>query len=61
MHSQTQYNHKTQVTKMPPGFFKIAHTSNSEHAAIACPAKQIYGLQFHPEVTHSLGGLEVRQ
>lgn len=36
---------------MPPvRFINIGVTSNSEHAAIACPEKKYFGLQFHPEV-----------
>lgn len=44
---------------MPEGFVKIAHTFNSEHAAIADPVRRIFGLQFHPEVTHSIHGMEI--
>ena len=53
---QMWMSHGDKVTKMPAGFIKIAHTDNSEHAAIAWPEKNIFGLQFHPEVTHSIGG-----
>ena len=52
---QMWMSHGDKVTKMPTGFVKIAHTDNSEHAAIACPEKNMFGLQFHPEVTHSIG------
>jgi GMP synthase (glutamine-hydrolysing) len=55
-HAQMWMSHGDKVTRMPEGFLKVAHTSNSEHAAIANPAKRIFGLQFHPEVTHSIGG-----
>ena len=37
-------------------FLKVANTDNSEYAVIACAEKRMFGLQFHPEVTHSLGG-----
>lgn len=57
--SQMWMSHGDKVTKMPEGFVKIAHTSNSEHAAIANPATRMFGLQFHPEVTHSLHGKEI--
>jgi GMP synthase (glutamine-hydrolysing) len=53
---QMWMSHGDKVTKMPENFLKIAHTENSEHAAIANPEKKMFGLQFHPEVTHSLGG-----
>ena len=52
-------SHGDKVTKMPDGFVKIAHTSNSEHAAIANTARMMFGLQFHPEVTHSVRGKEI--
>lgn len=58
-HSQMWMSHGDKVTRMPAGFLKIAHTENSEHAAIADPARRIFGLQFHPEVTHSIGGKEI--
>eukprot|EP01031_Cornospumella_fuschlensis_P042825 gene42825-52327_t len=47
------------VSRLPDGFISIAHTSNSPHAAIAHPEKRYFGLQFHPEVTHSVGGKDV--
>ena len=56
-HSQMWMSHGDKVTKMPDGFQQIAVTSNSENAAIANTEKLMYGLQFHPEVSHSLNGL----
>lgn len=58
-HSQMWMSHGDKVTKMPTGFVKIAHTSNSEHAAIANAERKMFGLQFHPEVTHSIHGKEL--
>mmetsp|Transcript_25772 Transcript_25772/g.42996 ORF Transcript_25772/g.42996 Transcript_25772/m.42996 type:complete len:540 (+) Transcript_25772:21-1640(+) len=58
-HAQMWMSHGDKVTRMPEGFLKIAHTSNSEHAAIADPVRRIFGLQFHPEVTHSMKGKEI--
>ena len=57
--AQMWMSHGDKVTKMPPGFVMVAHTENSEHAAIANADKRIFGLQFHPEVTHSLKGKEI--
>ncbi|KAJ1439176.1 GMP synthase [Ochromonadaceae sp. CCMP2298] len=59
--AQMWMSHGDKVTRMPEGFFKIAHTSNSEHAAIADPVRRLFGLQFHPEVTHSVRGKEILQ
>ncbi len=54
-------SHGDKVTKLPTNFVTIAYTSNSENAAIASTDGQIYGLQFHPEVTHSIQGKLVLQ
>ena len=58
-HSQMWMSHGDKVTKMPDGFIKIAHSDNSEHAAIACAERKMFGIQFHPEVTHSVHGREL--
>ena len=54
-------SHGDKVEKLPDGFVNIACTENSPHAAIAGPADgfPIYGLQFHPEVTHSTRGKDI--
>jgi GMP synthase (glutamine-hydrolysing) len=57
--AQMWMSHGDKVTKLPDDFVVIAHTENSEHAAIAHTKKKIYGLQFHPEVTHSIAGEEI--
>lgn len=49
-------SHTWQVTQPPQGFAAMAHTANCPVAAMACPEKQLYGVQFHPEVTHSAEG-----
>ncbi|BAZ88746.1 GMP synthase large subunit [Raphidiopsis curvata NIES-932] len=50
-------SHGDSVTTMPPGFELLAHTENTPCAAIANHERKLYGVQFHPEVVHSLGGL----
>ena len=50
-------SHGDSCTKLPPGFEVLAHTENTLCAAIADYEKKLYGVQFHPEVVHSLGGL----
>lgn len=52
-------SHGDQLTSLPPGFVAIAHTPTSPFTAIAHETKNIYGVQFHPEVTHSPKGKEV--
>ncbi|HEY9631183.1 MAG TPA: glutamine-hydrolyzing GMP synthase [Coleofasciculaceae cyanobacterium] len=49
-------SHGDSVTHLPEGFELLAHTDNTPQAAIADPARKLYGVQFHPEVVHSLGG-----
>lgn len=46
-------SHADQVTKLPEGFVRIAHSDNAQYAAIANESKRIWALQFHPEVAHS--------
>lgn len=49
-------SHGDSVTRMPPDFSVSASSENSPYAAIVNEQKQIYGVQFHPEVTHTQGG-----
>lgn len=50
-------SHGDSCTVLPEGFDSLAHTDNTSCAAIAHPSKQLYGVQFHPEVVHSVGGI----
>lgn len=50
-------SHADSCIKLPTGFEILAHTENTPSAAIAHHAKKLYGVQFHPEVVHSIGGL----
>ena len=52
-------SHGDRVTKLPNGFKSVAHTQNSPYAAIGDPQRGLYGLQFHPEVTHTPGGKDI--
>ncbi len=49
-------SHGDHVTKLPNGFKVIASTPSAPFAAIANEEKRIYGVQFHPEVTHTPDG-----
>jgi len=49
-------SHQDSVSKTPVGFSKIASTNQSELTIIENKKKQIYGIQFHPEVTHTQNG-----
>ena len=46
-------SHGDRVIELPPGFSVIARSDNSDIAAMASDDKQIYGVQFHPEVDHT--------
>ena len=46
-------SHTWQVSQCPPGFHAIAATDSCPIAAMADPEKRLYGVQFHPEVTHT--------
>ncbi|MDC0426374.1 glutamine-hydrolyzing GMP synthase [Pelagibacteraceae bacterium] len=49
-------SHQDSVYKLPKGFSKIASTANSAMTIIENKKKKIYGIQFHPEVTHTKKG-----
>jgi GMP synthase (glutamine-hydrolysing) len=53
---QVWMSHGDSVKKIPAGFEVIAKTKNAPYAAIADEKRKIYGVQFHPEVEHSLDG-----
>lgn len=50
-------SHGDSVLRLPEGFEVLAHTANTPCAAIADHERKFYGVQFHPEVVHSVGGL----
>ncbi|MDX9992547.1 MAG: glutamine-hydrolyzing GMP synthase [Anaerolineales bacterium] len=56
---QVWMSHGDKLTELPPGFQALATSKNSPFAAMADPARKYYGLQFHPEVNHTLGGSEI--
>ena len=53
---QVWMSHGDKLSALPSGFFDIGATKNAEHAAIACRDRVMYGIQFHPEVTHTPQG-----
>jgi GMP synthase (glutamine-hydrolysing) len=52
-------SHGDHVVAVPPGFKVIGSSDNAPLAAMADESRRFYGLQFHPEVTHSLQGGEI--
>jgi len=57
--SQVWMSHGDSVKKIPTGFKVIARTKSAPYAAIADEKRKIYGVQFHPEVEHSLDGRQM--
>ena len=49
-------SHGDRVTRLPDGFMAIAETDNAPLAGMADESRHFYGLQFHPEVTHTRQG-----
>jgi len=58
-YSQVWMSHGDKVEEIPVGFNPIAITANAPFAAISDEARKIYGVQFHPEVVHSLDGRQM--
>src|SRR5688572_2066489 len=51
--------HGDKVTVLPPGFKSIASTEHTPIAAMADDERSFYGVQFHPEVTHTKQGQRI--
>ena len=52
-------SHGDFVSKLPKGFVVLAHTLNIPIAAFADKKRKVFGLQFHPEVEHTVRGEQV--
>ncbi len=52
-------SHGDRVVEIPAGFEILAESRNSPYAAIADPKRKLYGIQFHPEVTHTHYGTQI--
>ena len=52
-------SHGDRVCALPPGFRRIASTGSAPIAGIADEARGLYGVQFHPEVTHTRQGARI--
>lgn len=56
---QVWMSHGDSIRNLPPGFHVTAQTDNCPLAAMCNPERQLYGVQFHPEVRHTLNGMEI--
>ena len=52
-------SHGDRIETMPPGFRALAYSENSPCAAMGNPEIRAYGIQFHPEVTHTPQGARI--
>ncbi len=52
-------SHGDRVESLPPGFRVIASSPSSPIAGMADESRRLYGLQFHPEVTHTRQGSRI--
>lgn len=57
--SQIWMSHRDLVTAVPPGFRITASTETSGVAAMSDPSRNLFGLQFHPEVVHTKAGRQI--
>lgn len=54
----TWMDHDQRITRLPDGFITTASTDDHPVAACCCPQRKLFGLQFHPEMSH-LNGLHI--
>jgi GMP synthase (glutamine-hydrolysing) len=52
-------SHGDSIERLPAGFRATASTDSTPYAAVADPARGMYGIQFHPEVVHTPKGREI--
>lgn len=52
-------SHGDAVTEIPADFVRTGTSADCPYAAIENPDKHIYGIQFHPEVRHSVYGNDI--
>ncbi len=57
--SDVWMSHGDRVEKLPDGFTHVAESDNAPIAAMADSDRHYYGVQFHPEVTHTVAGKEI--
>jgi len=58
-HQRIWMSHGDRITSLPPDFEITGTTSNCPVAAMENRARALYGVQFHPEVIHTVNGLAV--
>jgi len=56
---QVWMSHGDKLSRLPPSFVTIAATANAPYASLVHESKPYYGIQFHPEVTHTPQGTKI--
>lgn len=59
--TQVWMSHGDTITQLPEGFRAIASTTQIPYAAFELKGQSVFGIQFHPEVTHTLEGKKLLQ
>lgn len=57
--SQVWMSHGDTITALPEGFTAIASTEKVRYAAFASESERVWGVQFHPEVYHTVQGTQL--
>ena len=57
--NQVWMSHTDYINKLPDGFKIVAHTATCPVAAMENTARNIYGVQYHPEVVHTIDGINM--
>jgi len=52
-------SHGDSITRLPEGFTSTAQTDSTAFAGLQSPSRNLYGIQFHPEVVHTPKGRDV--
>ena len=52
-------SHGDSITRLPEGFHATAQTDSTPYAGLDAPERNLYGIQFHPEVVHTPRGRDV--
>lgn len=56
---QVWMSHGDKLASLPPAFHVVASTPHAPYAGVAHNSRSIYGIQFHPEVTHTPQGTRI--
>ncbi|MEO6059821.1 MAG: glutamine-hydrolyzing GMP synthase [Candidatus Limnocylindria bacterium] len=58
-HQPVWMSHGDAILRAPAGFTATAQSESTAYAGLADPSRNLYGIQFHPEVVHTPGGRDL--